>query len=219
MTSNYKKYGFLTLVLALSVSVSGCSRKLYEEGNITTNRVQVEQTKFSETVKSSEFDNGYARALGMHYDATGEGGVNVSVLYDPKSRANTAMHASQHVSRVASLMRDNGIHDLEANILPIQNLGDEAEIMVTFMSYEAHAPKDCETMPGFKDTDIGYREDYAIGCTVETVIARQIARPKDLAGQGSSGVTDGRRAGNVVDRYRTGVPNESLDGESASGDN
>jgi hypothetical protein len=35
-------------------------------------------------------------------------------------------------------------------------------------------------------------------------------------GQKTSGTSDGRRAANQIEVYRTGVPNEALEGESAS---
>jgi type IV pilus biogenesis protein CpaD/CtpE len=59
-------------------------------------------------------------------------------------------------------------------------------------------------------------ENYRFGCTLDTVVARQV-RPKDLAGRGGDDVmNDGRRNANIVERYRTGEPNKALEGESAS---
>ena len=66
--------------------------------------------------------------------------------------------------------------------------------------------------------DVYVDEDYKLGCTIETVFSRQIARPKDLKGRPNTDPTSsGRRASNVVEDYRTGVPNEPMGGESASG--
>ena len=218
MTKHFKLYGFLALLVSVSIALSGCSRKLYEEGSITENRVQVEQQKFSEQMTVSEFDEDFAASLGHYYSYHGEGTVDFSVLYDPKSRSNTAMHASQEASRIASLMRKNGIQDVKANILPVNDLGSEANVMLSFTSYTASAPKDCGVMPGFADRDVSRDDDYMLGCTVETVFARQVARPKDLAGNDNAGdTTDGRRAANIGEIYRTGAPNQPLEGQSASG--
>lgn len=219
MKKNFKTYGFVALLVSVSVGLSGCSRKLYEEGHLTQNRVQVEQQKFSDQMPVSDFNENFAAGLGQYYRNHGEGTVEFSVLYDPRSSVNNAMNASQEASRIASLMRSKGILDVEANILPINDLGSEANVLINFMSYSASAPKDCDTMPGFADANIGFQEDYKLGCTVDTVFARQIARPKDLAGNANAGdTTDGRRASNIVDIYRSGAPNQPLNGQTASGE-
>ena len=52
---------------------------------------------------------------------------------------------------------------------------------------------------------------------IETMIAKQVARPKDLLGQENTDTyTEGRSAANIVEGYRYGAKNEKLDGESAS---
>jgi len=72
-------------------------------------------------------------------------------------------------------------------------------------------------MTGIDNRDINVEEAYKLGCSTETLFARQIARPKDLKGQGTTDAnTDGRRSANIVEGYRTGVQNESLGGERAS---
>ena len=219
MKKNFKTYGFVALLVSVSVGLSGCSRKLYEEGHLTQSRVQVEQQKFSEQMPVSDFTDNFAAGLGQYYRNHGEGTVDFSVLYDPRSSVNNAMNASQEASRIASLMRSKGIHDVNANILPVNELGSEANVLISFTSYSASAPQDCETMPGFANTDIGFEKDYKLGCTVETVLARQVARPKDLAGNADAGdTTDGRRASNIVDVYRSGAPNQPLNGQTASGE-
>lgn len=214
----FRTYGFVALLLSLSLVVSGCSRKLYQEGTLIENRVQVEETSFSEKIPAYEFDRVYAQNLGQYYRTYGAGRVDFSVLYDPQSKINSAIKASQEVKRITNLMEEYGVYDYEANILPVKNLGDRAELIITFDSYEAQAPAGCDTMPGFSDTDLGRDDAYKMGCTVETLFARQVARPRDLLGNDDAGeTTDGRRASNIGELYRSGVPNKPLDGQSASG--
>ena len=74
-------------------------------------------------------------------------------------------------------------------------------------------------MEGFEGQNITVAEEYKLGCTVDTVFARQIARPKDLKGRGiSATTTEGRSASNIVDMERSGAPKEALEGETASED-
>ena len=91
--------------------------------------------------------------------------------------------------------------------------------LVRYDSYSALPPEDCGPMPGLESTeDVSFDENYRLGCSVDMLTARQIARPKDLLGREQQETTsDGRRGSNIVETYRTGTPNEPLEGESATG--
>ncbi len=208
---------FFTVMAVLSASVLLSACDLYEEGHITENRVQVIEERFVEEIPLTDATPGYASGLARHYEKHGDGPVDLSVTYDPHSRSNTAMNASQSAARLAKNLRSEGVLNVKADILPLQDSGDESVVVVSYMSYRAEPPKDCTTMSGFDDTDISHDADYRLGCTVETIFAKQIARPKDLMGQGRiDPTTDGRRAGNIGELYRGGMGNESLEGETAS---
>ena len=74
-------------------------------------------------------------------------------------------------------------------------------------------------MEGVNGTEVVVDQEYKLGCTVDTIFARQIARPKDLNGQGGSGTpTEGRSATNIIDAQRSGALNEPLEGQTASED-
>ncbi len=202
------------LVLAAFAALPGC---LYQEGTITENRVQVKEERFVQKIPLKEASGEYLAGLAKHYEKHGDGPVALSVTYDPRSRTNTAMHASQEAAHLVRTLRDEGVRNIKADILPVKEQGDGAVMIVSYMSYTAHAPKDCGVMPGINDTDISSDEEYRMGCTLETMFARQVSRPKDLLGQGRVDPTsDGRRASNMGEMYRGGLGNESLEGESAS---
>lgn len=211
---HYILTGFFLLA---GFTLSGCS--LHEEGSLTPNRLQVKQEKFIEEIAVSDLDENYIRALGRHYNRHGDGPVDLTVLYDPGSPSGTAMQASNKMADLAASFRQQGLSPLKANILPVQDMGGDLQVVISYISYSALPPKDCTVMAGFDDTDIDVNKDYKMGCTVETAFAKQIARPKDLKGQGQTDPTsEGRRAGNIVEIYRSGAPNEALEGESASED-
>jgi len=72
-------------------------------------------------------------------------------------------------------------------------------------------------MSGIEDRDHRTDLEYKMGCSVETMIARQIARPGDLLGRAPNSVyKDGRRISNQIEGVRSGAMNEPLGGESAS---
>ncbi len=199
------------------IALSSCT--LYEETRITQNRVQVQQEVFSDMIPLQQMNENTIAGLVKHYDRYGDGVVDLSITYDPSSRSFTAMQAGSEMARIVDRLRKNGVNNVNGAILPVQDQ-DEPMAVISFTSYTAHAPKGCENqMAGYHDTDIDIDPDYVLGCSIETTIARQISRPKDLLGNADSGrTTDGRRASNIVDRYRTGAPNEPLEGQSASGD-
>lgn len=207
---------FLLLgVLSSPALLSACS--LYEEGHLTESRVQVVEERFAEEVPLSAVTPDYVAGLARHYEKHGDGPVDLSVTYDPKSQVNTAMMAGQSAERLAKALRAEGIRNVNADALPVLANGDESVLLVSYMSYHAEPPKGCSTLSGYEDTDISHDKDYRLGCTIETMLSKQVSRPKDLLGQGRVDPTsDGRRAGNIGEVYRSGVPNEPLEGETAS---
>lgn len=199
----------------LSLSLSGC---LYEEGNITTSRIQIEESVYHDDRAIADFDQAYADALAQHFYKSGSGDLNVKVTYDPHSRGNTAMRAGENAARVAKMLRSAGVRDVRAEILPIKNQGEESRVLFDFLAHTAHAPAGCDDIPGIKGDGLEYNPDYKLGCSSQTLLARQISRPADLNGRTLSPgqTTDGRAAANIVDVYRSGAPNEPLEGETAS---
>ena len=127
------------------------------------------------------------------------------------------MHASAMAADLSKEMRKLGVTSVSSGILPVKDAGSQMNAMISYTAYNAHAPKDCSSMSGLKDNDLKVEADYKLGCTIDTVFAKQIARPKDLKGVETPASTfDGRRLTNSVERYRSGIPNEPLEGERAS---
>ncbi|MEM7651271.1 MAG: CpaD family pilus assembly lipoprotein [Pseudomonadota bacterium] len=205
------------MVLALIIVVmmlTGCD--LSEPTNLSQNRIQVEEEKFSDSIAVSSMNDAAIHGLASHYTKHGDSPLSLTVTYDPKSKTSNAMHASDAAARLSGDLRAKGVPDVQASILPVKDLGSEMHAMVSYTAYNALAPKDCKTMDGFENQTVNNDKDYRLGCTIDTVFARQIARPKDLKGQATSRTVDGRRMANTVETYRTGVPNEPLVGETAS---
>lgn len=194
---------------------------LYEPTNIKESVIEVREQQFSEDIMLHEVDNNYLKALARHYSRYGGSTMDMVVTYDPRSYRNTAMYAAGRASDIAGVLRSNGVQDIKSGVMPIKAEGDHARLLVTYASVSAHAPKGCDTLlPGTSDgVSAEPDRDYALGCTIDSMLARQISKPSDLLGRGTQGATtDGRATSNVIEGYRTGVMNESLDGEQASGE-
>ena len=210
------------LVLSASVLVSGlflqgCEKIVYEPTHLSQSKLQIQEEAFHDNVSIDAMDADYIAALARHYNKQGNGGVELSVTYDPASKSNTAMHANNHVVRISEAFRKNGVSNVDAMILPVKGQGDIGRVLVSYDAYGLKASDDCTMMGGYEGNDVDPDEDYKYGCTRNDAFAKQIARPTDLMrDNGKIKTSDGRRSANIVDLYRSGVPNEPLDGESAS---
>lgn len=208
---------FTTTILMSGLILQGCEQIVHSETKLSHSKLQVEEEAVFEDMTVDQMDANYVAALSQHYSRQGDGGVDLSVTYDPKSKTNTAMHASNHIARISGEFRKNGISDVNTTILPVKGSGTVSRALVSYSTYAVKAPDDCTMLPGYEDRNVDVDDDYKLGCTRDTLFAKQIADPKDLTGRpDTSTSSDGRRAANIVDRYRTGVPNEELGGESAS---
>lgn len=207
-------YTMLALI-ALAMIVSGCEQ--YHPTSVTENRIQVEEEKFTDSVPVSQMNDAAMETLAKHYSKHGDGPLELTVTYDPKATKSGAMHASDEAAKLSKALRLKGVDHVEAGILPVKDAGTEMNVMLAYSAYYAKPPKDCTLIAGLENQGVEVEEDYKLGCTRETLFARQIARPKDLKGQ-ESGLEngDGRRLANSLGYYRDGVPNEPLEGEQAT---
>jgi len=202
------------VLLALPLLVSACA--LDEPTKFKQSTVRVQEEKIEHTIAAADLNQTALAGLAAHYTKHGDGPMNVTLTYDPQSKVNTAMKASDMASEVSAILRKEGVHDLHLSILPVQNSG-ELQALVSYTGYNALAPEDCEILPGIENRNVVAEDAYQIGCSVDTLFARQIARPKDLLGQENGAYSDGRRAANVGELYRGGLGNQPLGGETASG--
>ncbi len=216
---NPMKYILNAGMAFLSLSLVGCN--LYEPTKVTDKRVQVKAESFVEDVEVSRVDDAYIAAIARHYTRYGEGDMDLILTYDPRSYRNTAMQATNKVSDIAVALRDYGVENINPNIMPIKAQGDVPRLLVSYEGYTAHAPDDCDLMAGLdRSVELGSQRDYKLGCSIETMVARQVSRPGDLLGKEQTDMkTEGRSASNIVDVSRTGALNAPLEGETASGAN
>ncbi|MCB9978752.1 MAG: hypothetical protein H6862_03990 [Rhodospirillales bacterium] len=211
----------------LALGVAGCSQQglgMYEPSEINARRLEIQDGKFGQVLPVSAADSVYLADLSENYLRYGVSDLDVSVLYDPDARKNGPLTARREADRLAGLLGAEGVKTVQAGTLPVAGQGETLRALFSYNTVTAHAPSGCGTIPGLDNTRANYRgmyEDkpYRLGCSVEAMIARQVERPADLAGRGGlKGPSDGRRQSQIMEIYRTGVPNEPFkDSESSSG--
>lgn len=165
----------------------------------------------TETLKAAKLQD-----VSQHYWRYGSSPVLVTVMYDPHSPSNTAMKATQQATRIAETLHAQGIKAIDTDILPVQEAGDVSNTLITYNTVEARPPSECGEPLSMGYTDSEKDQNYALGCSVETYLARQVARPADLLGNDGQDPGEGRRAANMTNGYIGGEPNEPLEGETAS---
>ena len=202
----------------LSVGLAGCMN-MYEPPTINDTPIQVKEEAFLQDVLVADVDDDYVEALGRHYRKHGSSTMDLLITYDPHSKDNTAMNATSKAADIAVALREEyGVTNVNVGIMPIASQHEEPRLLVSYDSLYAQAPAGCNgMMPGMGGRPLENDPDYKLGCSIDTLIARQVAHPADLLGRGASNVTtEGRSAANIVDAYRSGAQNPSLDGEDVS---
>ncbi len=203
-------------LLACPMFLSGC--EMYAPGNLNTEKIQVREDVSFTDVPATRADEDFVRGVAHEYTRHGQGPLQLTVTYDPHNYRNTARMATDKGTSLVKALRAQGVSTVEMDILPVNGQGDESRVLVGYDSYAAQAPAGCKTMPGTEGMAIEPEADYRLGCTIQSLTARQVSNPKHLEGQGNTDpTTDGRSGGNIVDIVRSGAENKPLDGESASG--
>ena len=218
----HARQAFRFVMLSLLVlAIGACAPHEFTKSHANTAPIQVNQRTAERVLDTKKADRTTLAPVSRRYGKTGKGPVRLHVSYDPASDNNTAVRASREGARLASILRDQGVETVTVDIVPIANSGQNSRTYIRFTALDAKGPPDCDMLPGLGNTPTNAQdvsESYKFGCSIDTLMARQVDRPGDLlgrappAGQGASG----RRAGNIINRYEQGEPNEELDGETAS---
>jgi len=214
----------LLLPLSALVLLSGCSVQSETWIN-QAGRLEVREDQFTDTFETAKLNKGTLRAVANHYDRYGNGPVDVVVSYDAQSKVNTLSKANKAVSVVKSNLSKYGVSDIRGTVSDARGTGDFSTTLITFPAITASSPKGCGTMPGYNDpsedipNNTNIKPPYGYGCTVETLLAKQISKPSDMMGKnGFETLGDGRRTERVLSTrgYYGDKENPKLDGENAS---
>lgn len=208
----------LTQVLAAGIlavsgaSLTGCS--LDTPTAFTQKKVEViEDTRVLE--ETAILDEDALRVIADQYMSSGHGPIDITVTYNPASKTNTARKASEQAARVAQILKRNSVTDVETEILPVHN--DQSLTVISYTYYTAQAPSGCGFLENISDEDLQDYKDYRIGCSTETYLAQQIARPKDLVGENEiEEDLDGRKQANVLGAYKVRLQNPRIRAEATN---
>ncbi len=201
----------LTLILCSVLLLSACS--MTPETWVNTDRVEIHNDQFTDTFELSTLNDNTLRAIAGVYERYGDGPMRVGLTSRNKNDA----------SRITKTLKKYGVRDVMVE-REMPERGAKEMAIISFPAITARAPEKCGMMPGadgittLPDSGQG-KGPYGFGCTVETMLARQVHKPRDLLGRpGFETNSDGARTETVVSRrgYYDDKSNEPLKGETAS---
>jgi type IV pilus biogenesis protein CpaD/CtpE len=194
--------------LMIGVSLLPACARQSTPSMMNTSRIQLVPETTMEQLPVADISPGYIYRIAENYGRYGADKMHLSLAYDPADKSYGAMQAFNDLASVKGKLAEAGIRSVTAET--VKTDGVKPTLLVAYDAVSAQAPAGCRNMPGFDDglttSEIG---DYRFGCSVDTMIAKQIYRPSDLNGHAGSDPGDGRRAANSVEYYRQITPDEA----------
>lgn len=178
---------------------------------MNTSRVQLAQETLIDQIALKDINENSLENLATQYHKYGSGPLDLTMTFDPKAKGFTAMQAVKAVKHVESVLRKKGIQNLMTQTMAVNETSPA--LLVTFDTVTAMAPDDCQQMPGMESNETSrFIGDYKFGCGVETLFAKQIARPADLNGNAELDTRDARREAIITEAHSSGDPKPRLEG-------
>jgi|TARA_R110002126_G_scaffold13118_4_gene56946 type IV pilus biogenesis protein CpaD/CtpE len=214
-----------TLIIPFAVlCLSGCSDNYFTPTSITDKKIEIVETGYERTIDVAAINDGELSAIARDYKRYGSNGLNLTISYDPSTAGSfSASDAMKKGSELANVMRrDHYVNAVNVAILPLRNT--PPRLFIDYTKTQAQKPAGCGVAPGLDNQGTATEdriEDYEIGCSVKTLIAKQVYRPSDLAGTGASTSDYNSRRGirNLQGTgYYDGAPNAPIEGGQTATD-
>ena len=205
-----KKTTAFTFLLVATLGLNACSR-LNTPSMVNEARPRLLPETILEQIPVANISETDLYQIADNYQRYGVDTMQISLAYDPALKTYSAMKAFEDLSAVKAKLKKLGVRSITGET--VKSEGAIPTLLISYDSVTAQAPEGCRNMPGFDDgLTTGQIGDYKFGCSVDTMLAKQIYRPADLQGVGTSDPIDGRRATNSVEYYR------HVDAQEAEGD-
>lgn len=204
--------------IATALLLTGCDSIIYNTPTeVSTDRIEISREDVALEFDTASLSPAALEKLSHDYRARGDSAMLVTVTYDPHSSANTARRASDTAAGFATALSRQGVKALEVETLPVLDSGDRSSTLVSYAGLKALPPSSCgDVLDMDMVSDLDRTENYALGCSVKTFTARQVAKPADLLGKDTMDTVQGRYSVNSLEPYMSGAQNKDLGGENAS---
>lgn len=195
-----QKTALMLVMIGTSFLATACSRQS-TPSMMNANKPQLQSETALQQVPVKHAGAGYLHKLADDYSRYGADTLRLSLAYDPADKSYSSVAAFKDLARIKTGLQDMGVRNIAAETVKAE--GAVPTLLVSYDAVRAHAPAGCRNMPGFDDGLTSAQiADYRFGCSVDTMLAKQIYRPSDLQGYAGADDGDGRRAANSVEHYR-----------------
>lgn len=185
--------------MALTACTGSLKPSMYEETTVTPRKIELHEERFVERLNTADINHDYLAGLAGDYKRYGDSPLYVVFAYNPDAAGIEKASVINRAAITKGLLSKMDITNAVIKTLPIAEAHDN--VVVAYDKLTATGPQNCGVMPGSHGTETGTYGDYGIGCTVMDMMAKQIARPRDLKGrEGLGGMYDGSRAAAIVNR-------------------
>jgi type IV pilus biogenesis protein CpaD/CtpE len=197
--------------LAAGLFLGACDASVPSKVNVTSITVQ-------EQMVTAELDAGKPDPARVHVVAEdilkrARGPVNMTVPYLPGGEKLAEKQAAAYTKAFAK----EGIKDIHVVTVAVADVQYTRKVVIDFRALAALPPEGCQRIPGYMGAENSADEErYRYGCEHDTILSKMVADPSDLLGKSGSQDGDSRRAGPMLERYKTGVKNEPIQGMNAS---
>jgi len=173
--------------------------------------MHLSKTTMMEQVKYIDLNDDVLSALAAHYSKNGMSALDLTMTYNPADTKFDADEAAHQLRHVKQALAKKNVTNVMTQTQAIN--GGTPSLLVSYDMAQVGAPYSCATMPGlYREGTTRHIGGYQFGCSVDTLMAQQIAHPTDLMGNSDMDIASGRRQAGVIDGHLRGEPKEPLDG-------
>lgn len=206
----------LVMMGLVALALSAC--EMTSPSRVSTAPIDVRHERYSETMPVASVTREMTAMIADHYGRYGQGPVEVSVTH---TAGKSAVRAENDANRIAGWLRAGGVTEVRAGALPLDDAAQAGQVMINYTQVTARPPAGCpphpaESRDGLAASEDGMFPDYRFGCGVDSYIAQQVVRPKDLLGNAALDRASGERAATRLGDYRAGKDFKDLSGTNAS---
>jgi len=201
-------------VFSAVLLLAGCD--VTTPSQVETGHIRLQESVKTVTVPPASPDASAAARISDDFKRNARGKMAMVIPYKA-GRPGDELQAKRYGNRWKQAMAKAGVRDIEISYVGVDDPQSLSRAVISYPVLQALPPEGCRRLTGYQGADsIADMQGYGIGCEVKTAFSKMIVDPEDLNGRDSSGTSEARRQGTVVENYLSGTPNEALDGGRAS---
>lgn len=206
--------GTCGVFLSAAMLLSACD--VTTPSQVKTGEIRIMERMKTATLDARRVDANRVDMIADDYKMNGRGDFSVVVSYLQNDAGAKRAVSGQGIA-LRNAFAAKGISDLNIDYVPVTDTALAGQAVVSYQATVAEPPENCGQVMGYQGADVLRNMDaYELGCGTQSALSKMIVQPEDLLGTSGTPDGDSRRHGALVERYKSGTPNEKLEGMNAS---